>query len=100
MKGEKPDITIPSAEDFLKEMREMTSRDVRTEFIGRIVTIVIAGLGLISVLAWDEALKNLYASIVKNAESMSGKFWYAVIITFLGAVASMIISHIFLKKKK
>ena len=83
MKGEKPDITIPSAEDFLKEMREMTSRDVRTEFIGRIVTIVIAGLGLISVLAWDEALKNLYASIVKNAESMSGKFWYAVIITFL-----------------
>lgn len=96
---EKVEISIPNAEQFVENIKETSAKDIKTEFIGRIVLIVIAGLGLISVLAWDDAIKDLYRSIVSDADSLSGKFGYAVLITLIGVVISIILGRIFIKRK-
>lgn len=100
MSTEKIEISIPSAEDFVENIKETRAKDIQTEFIGRIVTIIIAGLGLISVLAWDDALKSLYRNIVENSDSLLGKFGYASIITFIAVVVSVILGRAFIKKKR
>jgi hypothetical protein len=93
------EITIPSTEDFLKEIKDTEVKDIRTEFVGRVVIIVIAGLGLISVLAWDDALKNLYKSVVAESDSLFGKFGYALIITLISVVVSIILGRAFYNKE-
>jgi hypothetical protein len=96
---EKVEISIPTAEQFVENIKETDAKDIKTEFIGRIVLIIIAGLGLISVLAWDEAIKDLYKHIVEDAESLSGKFGYAILITLIGVIISIILGRIFIKRK-
>lgn len=100
MSKEKIEISIPTAEEFFDHVENTKAKDIKTEFIGRIVIIIIAGLGLISVLAWDEALKDLYGKIVKNSDSLFGKFGYALIITLISVVVSIILGRIFMKDKK
>ena len=99
MSQEDIEVNIPSAEDFMENIKRTDAKDVKTEFVGRIVIIVIAGLGLISVLAWDSAIKDLYKTIVSDSESLVGKFGYALLITFIGVVVSIILGRAFLKKK-
>lgn len=96
---EKIEISIPTAEEFVENLKETDAKDIKTEFIGRIVLIVIAGLGLISVLAWDEAIKSLYSKIVEDSESLMGKFGYAVLITLIGVIISIVLGKIFIKRK-
>lgn len=97
---EEVEISIPSSEDFFKEIKEKYVRDIRREFIGRIIIVVIAGLGLISVLAWDDAMKNLYRDIVENADSLLGKFGYAILITFISVIVSILLGRSFYKKEE
>jgi hypothetical protein len=97
--SEKIEISIPTAEEFVENIKHSSSKDIQTEFIGRIVIIIIAGLGLISVLAWDEALKDFYKEIVKNSESLAGKFGYAIVITLLSVIVSIILTRAFMKNK-
>ena len=97
---EKIEVSIPTAEKFVQNMTDIEMKDIKTEFVGRIVTIIIAGLGLISVLAWDDALKDLYRSIVADSSSLNGKFGYAIVITLFGVIVSIILGRAFLRKKK
>ena len=99
MSQEKIEVSIPTAEDFLEGIKKTDAQDIKTEFVGRIVIIIIAGLGLITVLAWDEALKDLYKAIVTNSESLFGKFGYAIIITLVSVLVSIILTRAFMKKK-
>lgn len=94
------DIKIPQAEEFFESTKiKEVSKSIKIEFLSRFITIIIAGLGLITVLAWDEALKDLYREIFSNSESMLGKFGYALIITFVAVVVSIVLTRIFMRKK-
>jgi hypothetical protein len=55
----------------------------------RIVTLVIAALGLIAALAWDDALKHLFENLFGGAGSLWEQLSYAVIITVLAAAVSV-----------
>jgi hypothetical protein len=95
-----PEIKIPQAEEFFKssEIKEV-SKSIKIEFLSRSITIIIAGLGLITVLAWDEALKDLYREIVANSDSITGKFGYALIITLVSVIVSVILTRVFMRRK-
>lgn len=55
----------------------------------RIVTLVIAALGLIAALAWDDALKHLFEDLFGGAGSLWEQLSYAVIVTVLAAAVSV-----------
>ncbi|MCE9585086.1 DUF5654 family protein [Candidatus Nomurabacteria bacterium] len=45
-------------------------------------------------------LKDLYKTIITNSESLGGKFGYAVLITLIGVIISIILGKIFIRNKK
>ena len=96
------DVKIPQMEEFVENMKnpKPMADDIKIEFLGRVVTIVIAGLGLITVLAWDETLKDLYEQFFSHITNVSQKLGYAVFVTIFSVLVSIIIGRIFIKKKR
>ena len=94
---ETPDIKISQAEEFFKSMQ--IKKTLKLEFISRIVTICIAGLALITALAWDEVLKDVYVFFSDYFKGINQKLGYAIFITIFSVVVSIIIGKIFIKKE-
>ena len=87
-------------EELMDNMIDKKSmREIKNEFIGRVVTIVIAGLALITALAWDETLKGVFTYFFGELTGLNNKLLYALTVTFFAVVVSIIIGKIFLKKK-
>ncbi len=87
----------------IAEMEEfMTKEDLvktKFEFMDRLITIIIAGLGLVAALAWDEALKHLFKVIFKEEGTLAGDIGYAIVITLLATVISIYLRKVFIQKK-
>ena len=97
---EKKKVEIPQMEELMDNMIDKKSmREIKNEFIGRVVTIVIAGLALITALAWDETLKGVFTYFFGELTGLNNKLLYALTVTFFAVVVSIIIGKIFLKKK-
>ena len=74
--------------------------DIKLDFFGRMVTIMIAALGLITALAWDRTLEDIFTSLFGPLNSLSRKISYAVLITVLAVVLSIILRKYFIRKKR
>lgn len=63
----------------------MNNKKLRIEILEKMIGLVIAGLGLVAALAWNEAIQDLFKRIeifgVKG--SLLAKFLYAVLITVI-----------------
>lgn len=87
-------------EEFLNKEEIKEIKKARRHFMERTVTIVIAALGLIAALAWDEALKSLFEKIFGPLSTSGEKLIYALVITALASVVSIILGRTFFRKKK
>jgi hypothetical protein len=47
----------------------------------QIRTLLTGALGLIAALAWNEAVKDLFAKVFGTASGLVAKFGYAIIVT-------------------
>ena len=83
-------------EEFLNDKNV---RNLRIDFIERIVTIVIAGLGLIAVLAWDDALKHLFHEIFAEESTLVQEFLYAVVLTVLASLVAVGLGRAVIRKR-
>ena len=88
----------------INQMEEfVTTEDLmktKLEFMDRLITIIIAGMGLIAALAWDEALKHVFKYIFGENSSLAEDIGYAVLVTLIATVVSIYLRKIFLKQKK
>src|SRR3989338_9885264 len=73
---------VEHVEEFLNDKNV---RSLRIDFVERIITIIIAGLGLIAVLAWDDALKHLFHEIFVEESTLVQEFLYAIALTVLAS---------------
>lgn len=89
-------ITSQEWEKFLEEYH---LTNLHTKFIDRTVTVVLASLGLITALAWDDALKALFTALVGH-ETVAQKLTYALIVTLIAIVATSVIRRIAKKKEE
>jgi len=83
-------------EKFLEKYEITRVRDNMKE---RIFTIVIASLGLIAALAWDDALKHLFEKIFGGEDTLVEQFIFAVVITGVAAVVSVYLEKIYSKRR-
>ena len=96
-----PDIKIPYAEEFFQKIHvKDNAKSIKLEFISRIVTIVIAGLALITALAWDEVLKEIYVYFSGYLNGINQRLGYALFITIFSVIISVILGRILIKKKR
>lgn len=93
----KEKFEISEIEKFL-ETHEL--RHFHSDVFERIITLVIAALGLIAALAWDEALRHIFENIFGGKGTLLEEISYAVVITTLAAFISVRLGKLFSKRKK
>lgn len=87
--------------DNMSEMlRQFELRQVQRQFIDRLITLVVASLALITALAWDETLRDIFKIFFGSEESLLNKILYSVIITVLAVTISILLGKAFFKSKK
>ena len=90
-------INTENTKEFFEEE---DFREIKMTFIGRVVTIIIASLSLIAALAWDETLHDLFREFFTSSESIGAKLGYAILVTLLTVVISVLVGRRFLKKAR
>ncbi len=74
---------------------------VRSEVRNRTVKYIVAALGLVAGLAWNDAIKSLIEYLFpQDQNSLKAKLVYAVVITFIVAVLSFYLSQLEKKEEK
>lgn len=62
---------------------ENEKTNLKLEVLGKLSDLIIAGLGLVAALAWNEAILELFKKIFGTQSTVLAKFLYALIITIL-----------------
>lgn len=65
----------------------------------KMLTLILAGFGLIAALAWNDAIQTLFNTLFPNSNGLIGKFIYALIITCIVVVISLQLKKISEKKE-
>jgi len=96
--NEEVKLVEPGTEKVLKEYGKEFNK-FQLEFVERVILLIIVGLGLITALAWDEALKDLFKLISDNLTAIQSKFVYAILLTIITATTTVFLNK-FLKKRR
>lgn len=75
-----------------EEVTEMKSQVKET-----IATLITTAFGLIAALAWNEAIKALITQFLGAGNGLTGLFIYAIIITIIAVIATILIARIIAK---
>ncbi len=81
-----------------KFLEEYEIKRLHLDFLQRIVLLTVAGLGLITALAWDDAFKDLFKLFFHDFDSLDKKFLYALLLTLLTALVTVRLNKIIKKK--
>jgi FtsH-binding integral membrane protein len=73
---------------------------VRSEVVERTITLLLAGLGLVAALAWNEAILSLFKDLFPQGGGLAYKFGYAILVTIIVVFLSMHIQKIKPKVEK
>ena len=92
----KEKFEISELEKFL-EKHEL--HHIHSDVLERIITLVIAALGLIAALAWDEDLKHIFEKLFGGKGTLLEEILYAVVITVIAAFISVRLGKLFIKHK-
>ena len=73
-------------------MKEQAN-EVRTQVAGTISTLMTVAFGLIAALAWNDAIKAIIATLIPKGNGITGLLIYAILITIIAVVATIIIAR-------
>jgi hypothetical protein len=81
----------------IKKERAMVALEMRK----KIVTYITAGFGLVTGLAWNDAIKSLIEYFFPVGENtMLAKFIYAALLTLMVAIITIYLSRILLREEE
>jgi uncharacterized membrane protein len=75
-------------------------KSLKLEILEQIASLVTAGFGLVAALAWNEVIKEFFATFFPAPNLLLGKFIYAVIITILVVVITVKLGNLIGKLKE
>jgi hypothetical protein len=90
-------LSFEETEELLKEIHV---EQVANQFSNRVITLVIASLGLTTALAWDDTLKELFRAIFGSADTLSDKLLYSVSVTLIAVIITLILARSIKKRAK
>ena len=69
------------------------AEEVKGQVMQTIATLMTTAFGLIAALAWNEAIKAIILAYIPKGDGITGLLIYAVIITIIAVVATIIIGR-------
>lgn len=55
----------------------------------KMVTLILAGFGLVAALAWNDAIQSLFKALFPQNQEIIGKFVYAFLVTIIVVIISL-----------
>jgi hypothetical protein len=89
-------LSFQETKELLKELKLHTVAD---QFSSRVITLVIASLGLTTALAWDDTLKELFHAIFGANDGLADKLFYSILITLIAVIITLMLARIMRRKK-
>lgn len=74
-------------------------REAEREFREKIATLILAGFGLVTALAWNDAIQTLFDAFFPKSNGLIGKFIYAFVVTAIVVTLSLQLKRISEKKE-
>lgn len=71
--------------------------EMKSQVLTTIATLMTTAFGLIAALAWNEAIKAIILEIFPKQNEITGLLIYAVIITIIAVIATVIIGKVIAK---
>ncbi len=96
-KGIQSKIGFKDMEEFLDAYE---IKKIRSSFVDKITTIIFVALGLVTALAWEEALRSIFEYLFGHVDTVGEKTLYALIITLITVIISVYFGKYFINKKK
>ena len=73
---------------------------MKNEIIEKLAALITAAFGLVAALAWNGAIKAIFAEIFTEAEGLVQMLVYAVVVTVIAVLATLWIGKAAAKAKK
>lgn len=93
--GEGTKTSMSQIKEFLKEYELLR---VKNEFMERTISLLIISLGLITAMAWDDTIKDIFNLIFNGIETLPEKIVYSLSVTLIAVVASVGLSRLVKRK--
>jgi len=72
---------------------EEQKEEVKSQVAGTISTLMTVAFGLIAALTWNDAIKAIIATVLPKGNDITGLLIYAIVITIIAVVATVIIAR-------
>ena len=97
-------MELPKEKFEISEMEKFLEKHelhhIHSDVFERVITLVIAALGLIVALAWDEALRHIFETLFGGKGTLLEEISYALVITILTAFISVRLGKLFSKRRE
>ncbi|MDR3074594.1 MAG: DUF5654 family protein [Candidatus Methanoplasma sp.] len=77
----------------------MAEEKLKVQILEAMSALIIAAFGLVAALAWNEAIKTLVTEIFGTENNLAGLFAYAIIVTVLAVIMTILITRSVKKAK-
>ena len=77
----------------------MASNELKVQLLETFAALITAAFGLVAALAWNEAIKTAVARVFDTGDGLTGLVVYAVIVTILAVVMTLLIARALGKAK-
>ena len=77
----------------------MASEEFKVQLLETFAALITAAFGLVAALAWNEAIKAAVASVFNTGDELLGLVVYAVIVTILAVIMTLLIARALGKAK-
>lgn len=76
------------------------SDEFKVQLLETFASLITAAFGLVAALAWNEAIKQAVAAVFQSSDDLVGLTVYAVIVTVLAVIMTLLIARSLSKAKK
>ena len=85
--------------DIPQDLKNMAEEKLKVQILEAMSALIIAAFGLVAALAWNEAIKTLVTEIFGTENNLAGLFAYAIIVTVLAVIMTILITRSVKKAK-
>ncbi len=94
---EKVEIKLDDLEKFLKKYE---LHEIHSDFLEKLSLLLIAALGVVTAVAWDQVLKGVASSLFAGLSDGATKVTYAFMVTAITVLVSIIATKFFENRQR
>ena len=72
---------------------------LKSEMIEKMAALLTVAFGLVAALAWNGAIKAIFAEVFGNPEELVAMLVYAIVVTVVAVIVTIWIAHVAEKAK-